>query len=269
MTTVAEHRPKAVTRRVGPASTVRHSMTLTWRSLVQIKHNPFELIELSIQPLMMLLLFVYVFGGAIAGNTTDYIQFALPGIIAQNALIATIGTAIALNTDVTKGVFDRLRSLPIARTAPLAGRIIADSAKQMWSVLLFIVLGLVLGFRVGGGIAGVLGTFALLLVFTLAMSWMAVLVGLTAKDPEKVQMFAFSFLMPLTFTSNAFVPSETMPGWLRVWVEINPVTQLADAARGMLVGGEVAGPVVNSLLWAAGAVIVFAPLAVRAFRLRA
>ncbi|SDH31249.1 ABC-2 type transport system permease protein/oleandomycin transport system permease protein [Sinosporangium album] len=266
MTTLTETLPKPAARRVGPRATLNHSLTLTWRNLVQIKHDPWELLGLSVQPIMLLLLFVYVFGGAIAGNTTDYLQFALPGIIAQNVLYSTVGTAIALNTDIAKGVFDRLRSLPIARTAPLTGRIVADSVKQLWALGLFLGIGALLGFRVQNGVGGVLGTVALLMVFTLSMSWLAVLVGLTAKNPERVQLLTFSLIMPLTFTSNAFVPSETMPGWLRTWAEVNPVSQLADAVRGMLIGGEVAAPTTNSLLWAVGVIVVFAPLAVRAFR---
>ncbi|MDP9866593.1 MULTISPECIES: ABC transporter permease [Streptosporangium] len=268
MTTTTAPVPAAA-RRPGLSAGFRQTMTLTWRSLVQIKHNPMELLDLSVQPVMFLLLFTYVFGGAIAGSTGDYLQFALPGLIVQNALFATLTTAIGLNTDITKGVFDRLRSLPIARTAPLAGRIVADTAKQLWALFLFLAIGTILGFRIQTGVTGVLGAVALLLVFALAMSWMSVLIGLKAKDPEKVQIFAFSLMMPLTFTSNAFVPTDTMPGWLQVWVNVNPVTQLADAVRGLLLGGEVAGPAVSSLLWAAALAAVFAPLAIRAFRSRA
>lgn len=253
---------------VSPVAGLRHTGTLAWRSLVQIKHNPLELLDLSVQPLMFLLLFTYVFGGAIAGTPGDYLTFALPGIIVQNALFATMTTGFGLNTDLTKGVFDRLRSLPIARWAPLAGRILADTVKQAWSVLLLLGVGMILGYRVEGGPVGVLGAFALILAFTLAASWISVLVGVMVSEPEKVQIFGFMVIFPLTFTSNAFVPTETMPGWLQAWVEVNPVTILADGLRGLLSGAPAAGPVGYSLLWAAGIAAVFAPLALARFRRR-
>ncbi|GAA3128309.1 ABC transporter permease [Planomonospora alba] len=267
MTTAAPAAP-APAARVGPVATLRQTMTLAWRSLVQIKHNPWELLDLSIQPIMLLLLFTYVFGGAILGSTDGYLRFALPGLLVQNALFYTLSTAIGLNTDISKGVFDRLRSLPIARTAPLAGRVIADTAKQVWAFALLVGFGMLLGFRVGTSVLGLLGAMALLVVVALAMSWMSVLIGLRASSPEKVQMIAFSVMMPLTFTSSALVPDQTFPGWLETWSGLNPVTHLADAIRGLLIGGEVARPVLVSLLWSAGFVVVFAPLAVRAFRSR-
>lgn len=268
MTAATLTAPVAPARRLGPAAGLRHTATLAWRSLVQIKHNPMELLDLSIQPVMFVLLFTYVFGGAIAGSPGDYLTFALPGIIVQNAFFATMTTGFGLNNDLTKGVFDRLRSLPIARWAPLAGRILADTVKQAWSVSLLVGVGMILGFRLGNGPLGLLGAFALLLAFSLAASWISVLVGVLVNEPEKVQIFGFMVIFPLTFTSNAFVPTETMPGWLQSWVEVNPVTILADALRGLLVGGPVAAPVLRSLLWAALLAAIFAPLAVRGLRRR-
>jgi oleandomycin transport system permease protein len=259
----------ALPSRVRPADGLRQSASLSWRTLVQIKHNPTELIDFSIQPIMFLLLFTYVFGGAISGSTGDYLTFALPGLIVQNALFGTLNTGIGLNTDMTKGVFDRLRSLPIARWAPLAGRIGADLVKQAWAMALLLGLGAIMGFRVGTNFAGVLGAVGLLLLFALAFSWIAVLVGLVVSEPDRVMVFGFAVMFPLTFVSNAFVPADTMPGWLQAWVDVNPVTILADAIRGMLVGGPVASPATGALLWAAGILAVFAPLSVRAFRKRA
>ncbi|RJL34269.1 ABC transporter permease [Bailinhaonella thermotolerans] len=256
-------------RRVGPLDTARHTMTLAWRGLVQIKHNPMELLDLSVQPIMFVLLFTYVFGGAIAGSPGEFLQWALPGIIVQNALFATLATAVGLNVDVEKGVFDRLRSLPIARTAPLTGRVLADLAKQVWSLALVLAIGLALGFRIQTGIGGVLASAALLIVVALAMSWMSVLIGLAASSVEKVQIFAFSLMLPLTFTSSAFVDIRTMPGPLATWAEVNPVTYLSDAIRGLLLGGPVAAPATRALLWSAAIAVVCAPLAVRAFRRRA
>ena len=254
--------------RISPVEGLRNTATLAWRTLVQIKHNPFELLDFSVQPIMFLLLFTYVFGGAISGSPRDYLAFGLAGIIVQNMLFATLNTGVGLNTDLTKGVFDRLRSLPIARWSPLAGRIVADVVKQTWAVALLLGVGMILGFRVGTGPVEVLAAFGLLIVFALAASWMSVMVGMLVSAPEKVQIFGFVLLFPLTFASNAFAPTQTMPGWLQAWVKVNPVTHLADAIRGLLVSGPVAGPVLWSLLWAAGIGVVFAPLAVRAFRRR-
>jgi oleandomycin transport system permease protein len=253
---------------VSPIEGLRQTGTLAWRTLVQIRHNPWELSDFSIQPIMFVLLFTYVFGGAIAGNTGDYLTFALPGIIVMNMLFVTMYVGTGLNTDLTKGVFDRLRSLPVARWAPLAGRITADLLKQTWSIALLLGVGAILGFRIGTSALAALGAVALLLTFALAFSWVSVLVGLLAKDPEKVQLFGFTALFPITFVSNVFVPAKTMPGWLQAFVDVNPVTILADATRGLLLGGRVAGPVTGSLLWAVAITVIFAPLSVWAFKRR-
>jgi oleandomycin transport system permease protein len=247
---------------------IQQTLTLAWRTLVQIRHNPYELLDMSIQPIMFIVLFTYVFGGAIAGSTGAYLTFALPGVIVMNMIFLTMYVGMGLNTDLTKGVFDRLRSLPLARWAPMAGRILADLVKQAWSIALLLVVGFILGFRVSTDGWGVLGAVVLLLVFALAFSWISVLVGVIAKDPEKVQLFGFTALFPVTFVSNVFVQTETMPGWLQPVVKANPVSILSDAARGLIVGGPVAQPVMWSLLWAAGIAAVFAPLAVVRFKRR-
>jgi oleandomycin transport system permease protein len=247
---------------------LRQTATLAWRTLVQIRHNPWELGDFSFQPIMFVLLFTYVFGGAIAGSTGEYLTFALPGIIVMNMVFVTMYVGMGLNTDLTKGVFDRLRSLPIARWAPMAGRITADLVKQAWSIFLLLGVGAILGFRIGTSWLELLAAVALLLVFALAFSWISVLAGIRAKDPEQMQIFGYTALFPITFVSNVFVPVETMPDWLQVVVEVNPISILADATRGLMVGGPVAEPVVGSLLWAAAIVAVFAPLSMRAFRRR-
>jgi len=255
--------------RVGPLRAVQQTCSLAWRTLVQIKHNPFELMDFSVQPIMFLLLFVYVFGGALGGSPHDYLQYVLAGIIVQNSLFTTLNTAVGLATDLDKGFSSRLRALPIARFAPLAGRIVADVAKQAWAIALLYAVGTALGFRAGSGPLGVLAAAGLILVCTLAFAWVLVWVGMLAGNPEKVQIFGFVVLFPLTFTSGAFVPTATMPGWLQAFSKANPVTLLADAARGLMTSGPVATPALESLLYAAGFVVVFAPLAVRAFRHRA
>ncbi|WP_370246345.1 ABC transporter permease [Jiangella sp. DSM 45060] len=253
-------------------------MTLAWRTIVQVRHNPWELGDFSIQPIMFVLLFTYVFGGAIAGSTSEYLTFALPGIIVMNMLFITMYVGTGLNIDLTKGVFDRLRSLPIARWAPMAGRIIADQVKQAWSIFLLLAIGMILGFRIGTDVWSLLAAVGLMLVFALAFSWVSVLVGVLAKDPEKVQLFGFTALFPVTFVSNVFAPTSTMPGWLQPIVENNPVTILSDACRALMVGDDTLGtewhvasattPAVQSLIWAAAIAAVFAPLSVWALRRR-
>lgn len=242
----------------------RNTGTLAWRILLQIRRRPTELLDLSVQPVMFVLLFTFVFGGAISGSNRDYLQFLLPGIIVQNAVFATLGTAVGLNTDLGTGLFDRFRSLPVARFAPLAGRVVADLVRQLWSLAVVLAVGSLLGFRVTAGGAGVLGVAALILGFTVLFSWVTVLIGVLAPDAEKIQVYVFSLMMPLTFLSSVFVPASTMPGWLRVWVNVNPVTLLADATRGLLIGGEVLQPALGALAWAAGLCLVSAPLALRA-----
>ena len=253
-------------RRVGLFDGINQTGTLAWRTLLQLRHNPEELLDFSIQPVLFLLLFTYVFGGAIAGDVGEYLTFVLPGIIVMNMLFVTVYVGLGLNNDLTKGVFDRLRSLPIARWAPLAGRITADMVKQGWSIVLLLGTGAIMGFRVGTNVFGVIGAFALLLFFALAFSWVAVLIGLIAKDAERVQVYGYVALFPLTFVSSAFAPPETMPQWLQGFVEANPVTLLSDACRGLLVAGPVATPTLLSVLWAVGIAAVFAPLSVWAFR---
>jgi len=265
---ISEEEAASLSPRVGPVEGLRQTLSLAWRTLVQVKHNPAELIDFSIQPLMFLLLFTYVFGGAIGGSPHAYLMFALPGIIVQNSLFTTLNTATGLSTDLEKGFFDRLRSLPIARFAPLAGRIAADVAKQAWALAMLIGLGYALGFRVGTNPLAVLAAAGLVLVSTLAVSWALVLVAMLAANPEKVQIFGFVVLFPITFTSDAFVRTASMPGWLQAWAKANPVTLISDAMRGLLVSGPAARPAVESLLYVAAFTAVFAPLAVRAFKRR-
>jgi len=241
-------------------SSLQQTLTLAWRSLLQLRRNPWELMDFSIQPILFLLLFLYVFGGAVAGSTAAYLDFILPGVIVMNLVFVTVYVGHGLNTDLTRGVFDRFRALPIARWSPLAGRILADMVKQAWCVLLLLVVGFLLGFRLGAPVSGVLVMLALLLVFAFAMSWIMVLVGVMARDPEHVQLFGFTALFPVTFLSNVFVPLETLPPFIRAVVSANPVSLLAEASRGLLSGGPVLEPALWSLVWAGVITVVFAPL---------
>ncbi|MEU9020046.1 ABC transporter permease [Actinomadura sp. NPDC048394] len=262
--------PQDLAKRVSPGIAVRNTLTLAWRNLVQIKHNPMELLDLSIQPIMFVLLFAYVFGPAMAGSVHAYLPIVIPGIIAQNALFAGMSTGFGLNTDITKGVFDRFRSLPISRSAPLAGRIIADTVKQAWSMLILLGVGFAIGFRVHTGVLPVLLAFLLLLTFALLFSWTSVYIAMKVNEPEKVQIFGFVVIFPLSFLSTAFIPTtKGIPGWLAFCMDNSPVTQLVASMRGLLVGGPVLEHAWIALAWGVGISLVFAPLSLRAFKKRA
>jgi oleandomycin transport system permease protein len=255
-------------QRLGLVTGLRNAFTLTWRSVLKLRTNMEDLVGLSLQPIMFLLLFTYVFGGAIARSTHAYLQFELPGLLVMTVVFATLGTGLMLNQDITGGVFDRFRSLPIARWAPLGGAVLGDMVRYLTSVVITLGFGMILGFRIGTGplpaVAGVL----LLLTFALAMCWVSALIGMLVKTPQGVQMYGFLAMFPLVFGSNLLVPTHTMPGWLQAFVHANPLTDLTNAERGLLVGGPVATPAVRSLLWALAIFVVFAPLAVRAYRRR-
>jgi oleandomycin transport system permease protein len=255
-------------RRVTPLTGLRNTFTLTWRSVLKIRTNMEDLLGLSLQPIMYLLLFTYVFGGAIAGGTHTYLQFSLPGVLVLSVVFATLGTGMMLNQDITTGVFDRFRSLPIARWAPLAGAILGDMVRYTISVAVTLGFGLILGFRISTTPLAAVAGCLLLLVFAVSMCWFSALLGLLTKTAQGVQWFGFLVLFPLVFGSNLFAPTATMPGWLQAFVKVNPITYLTEAERGLLTGGPVATPAVRSLLWALGIFVVFAPLAVRAYRRR-
>ncbi|WP_019626278.1 ABC transporter permease [Thioalkalivibrio sp. ALJT] len=245
------------------------TLALAWRSLVQVRRNPWELGDYSIQPILFLVLFLFVFGGAIAGSPDDYLAFVLPGVIVMNMLFVTVYVGHGLNTDLTRGVFDRFRALPIPRWAPLAGRILADVVKQVLCIALLLIVGYLLGFRLATSFGHLLVMVLLVLTFAAAFSWVMVLVGVLARDPEHVQLFGFTALFPVTFVSSAFVPVETMPEWLQGFVQANPVSLLTEAARGLLnADGSVLEPALWSMAWALGIAAVFAPLSVYALNRR-
>ncbi len=259
----------SLARRQTPLGGLRNTFTLTWRSVLKIRTNMEDVIGLSLQPIMFLLLFTYVFGGAIAhGNTHTYLQYELPGLLVMTVVFATLGTGLMLNQDISSGVFDRFRSLPIARWAPLAGAVTGDMVRYLISVAITIGFGMILGFRVTTNPVSAVAACLLLMAFALAMCWVSALIGLLVKTPQGVQAFGFIAFFPLVFGSNLLAPTATMPGWLQAFVKVNPMTLLTDAERGLFTGGPVAIPAVRSLLWALGIFVVFAPLAVRAYRRR-
>jgi oleandomycin transport system permease protein len=266
MTATAVTQP-ALARRVSPMTGLRNSLTLTWRSVLKIKTNAEDLLGLSLQPIMFLLLFVYVFGGAISGSPRAYLEYVLPGILVQTVLFATLGTGLMLNQDISAGIFDRFRSLPIARWAPLAGAIMGDVTRYVISVAVTLGFGMVLGFRIHTNPIAAVVACLLVLAFALAMCWISALIGLVVKSPQGVQVFGFTAMFPIVFASGLLVPISTMPGWLQAFAKANPMTLLASACRGLMsVPGPVAIPALEAMLWALGIMVVFAPLAVRAYR---
>jgi oleandomycin transport system permease protein len=253
-------------RRISPGLAVRHALLVARRNLLQVRGNPQLLIFLVIQPILFVLLFVYVFGGAIAGSSRQYVQFVIPGIIVQTVVFATAMTGIGLNEDLAKGIIDRFRSLPIARSAVLAGRILADAVRLVASLAVILGVGTVLGFRITTSPAAALGGLLLVVGFGMALSWVAALIGLSVRNPETAQSAGFIWMFPLTFASSAFVVASTMPGWLQPFVRINPISVAADALRGLLLAGPVLGPVLKTVAWIVALTVVFAPLAIRQFR---
>jgi oleandomycin transport system permease protein len=248
---------------------LRNSFTLTWRSVLKIRTNSEDLIGLSLQPIMFLLLFTYVFGGAIAhGSTHKYLQYVLPGILVQTVLFATLGTGLMLNQDISAGIFDRFRSLPIARWAPLAGAILGDVTRYVISVVVTLGFAMVLGFRITTNPLAAVAGCLLVLAFAMAMCWVSALIGMLVKSPQGVQTFGFTAMFPIVFASGLLVPIQTMHGWLQAFAKANPMTLLAAACRGLMDGGPVAVNAAESMLWALGILVVFAPLAVRAYRRR-
>lgn len=271
MTTATVTEPTAVdpgrARSMTPDRVLRHSLTLAWRALVRIRRNPEQLLDVTLQPIVFVTLFVFLFGGAIKGESRHtYLEYVLPGITVMTVVFASMGTGIGLNTDVTKGIFDRFKSLPIARSAPLTGTIMGDFVRYVVSVGMVFAYGSLLGFRIGTNPLSALAAVGLMFVFGFAVGWIWVLLGLFVKSPQSLQGFGFIVMFPLTFGSNVFVQTTTLPGWLQAWVKINPVTALTEASRGLVTGGPVAAPAWHSILWAIGITAVFAPLAVRRYR---
>jgi ABC transporter DrrB family efflux protein len=221
-----------------------------------------------IQPVMFVLLFRYVFGGAIAvpGVKGGYVNFLLPGIIGQTAAFATFGTAIALAQELQKGVIDRLKSMPMARSAVLAGRLVADTIRMFITIVIVVGVGYAVGFRFENGVGLAIAMIVLATVFGLAICCISAYTGLAIGDEESVQAFGLVWLFPLTFLSSAFVPIPSMPGWLQAFANNQPVTYVINVMRSMALGGPIAADLWKSIAWLAGIFIVFAPLAVRAYK---
>ena len=251
--------------RPGQATPVAASLTFGWRAMLKIKHVPMQLFDVTAFPIMFVLLFTYLFGGALAGSPQEYLQHLLPGILVMTVTMITMYTGMALNTDIAKGVFDRFRSLPIWRPAVLVGMVLADAVRYTLASIVVIVLGVALGFRPDGGPLGVLLAIGLLLVFSFSLSWVWTSIGMRMQTPETVMQLSMTVLFPLTFASNVFVDPSTMPGWAQAFVGVNPISHLTTAARGLMHGAGATPDIAWVLLWSAALVAVFAPMTMRLY----
>jgi oleandomycin transport system permease protein len=260
----------AITPHTSLRRNVRHALVLAKRNLVKTTRTPEQLIDVTIQPIIFLLLFVYVFGGAIGGGSRhEYLQFLLPGLLGQGIAMGSIALGQNMNADIEKGVFDRFRSLPIARSVPLVGAVVADFMRYLILCVMFLGFGCAIGFRIETNALALLGAVALAIGFALCFCWLSLWVGLKARTPGSVQGIMFLLIFPLSFGSSAFVRTSTMPGWLQAWTKINPITRLVDSMRGLMVGGPVADNLLITFGWMAGLLAVFVPLALRAYKRRA
>jgi len=261
----ALRRALSSTPRPPRASAVSAALAFGWRGMLKVKHVPEQLLDVTITPVMFLLMFTYLFGGAIAGSTGDYLDYILPGILVMSVLFTTVYSGIALNTDLTRGVVDRFRSLPIARPAPLVGALLGDSVRYLVAGTVIVVLGLALGYRPGAGVTGVVAALALVVVFAFGLSWVFTTLGLLMRSPNAVMNAGFMAIFPLTFLSNVFVDPDTLPSALEAFVNANPISILATASRGLMEGTAGAADIAIVLGTATVLTAVFAPLTTRLY----
>ncbi|HWI23116.1 MAG TPA: ABC transporter permease [Baekduia sp.] len=253
--------------RISLAETLSDSRVMVARQLRKILRRPTFIVFAFVQPVMFMLMFRYVFGGAIDTGSIDYVNFLVPGIVVQTAVFGALITGIGLTEDIKAGVVDRLRSLPMARSAVLIGRTGADAVINTLTLTVMVFVGFLVGFRPDQPAWSVLLAFVLVLGFAYVFSWISAFIGLTVKDPETAQSAGFIWVFPLTFASSAFVPAESMPGAVQAFAEVNPITLAVDAVRALTVGGgDALGPALGTIAWLTGLLLVFVPLAVRAFR---
>ncbi|WP_163507068.1 ABC transporter permease [Fodinicola acaciae] len=258
MTTIAyDHRP---------LGWLRHSLVLARRSLAKTTRSPGVIMNGVVTPALFLVLFLYLFGGSVAGSTGAYLRYLFPGILVMSAgLAGLVSTGTAINLDLKSGVTDRFRSLPISRLAPLLGSVLADLVRYLVGVAILFGLGALLGFRAQGGFLAVLEACGLAVLFGFCLSWVTVFVGVLVKDANAVLAISFVSFLPLQLGTSLAAPVGTLPGWLHAWTGVNPITYAMDACRGLLNGTAAGGAVVTTLIWCAALFVVFCPLAVRAY----
>jgi ABC-2 type transport system permease protein len=250
------------------ASAMSAALTFGWRGMLKVKHVPEQLLDVTITPVMFVVMFTYLFGGAIAGSTGEYLDYILPGILVMSVLFTTVYSGVALNTDLTKGVVDRFRSLPIWRPSPLIGALLGDSVRYLVAGTVIVVLGVILGYRPDNGVPGVVAALALVIVFAFGLSWVFTTLGLMLRSPQAVMNAGFMGIFPLTFLSNVFVDPETLPAGLEAFVDVNPISILADCSRALMAGSVDGGDLAIVLGTAAALTAVFAPLTTHLYRSR-
>jgi daunorubicin/doxorubicin transport system permease protein len=258
----------ASTPRPPRVSATSAALAFGWRGMLKVRHVPEQLLDVTITPVMFLLMFTYLFGGAIEGSTGEYLDYVLPGILVMSVLFTTVYSGVALNTDLTKGVVDRFRSLPIAKPAPLVGALLGDTVRYCVAGTVIVVLGVILGFRPGAGVPGVLAALAVTIGFAFALSWVFTTLGLLLRSPNAVMNAGFMGIFPLTFLSNVFVDPATLPGPLEAFVRVNPVSILATASRSLMDGEPDVPAILISLAVAAALAAVFLPITTRLYRSR-
>ena len=262
----AVRRAIASTPRPPRPSALSNALAFAWRGMLKVKHVPEQLLDVTITPVMFVLMFTYLFGGAIAGSTSDYLDYILPGILVMSVLFTTVYSGVALNTDLTKGVVDRFRSLPIWRPAPLVGSMLGDTVRYLVAGTVIILLGVALGYRPRGGVAGTLAALGLVVVFAFGLSWVFTTIGLLMRSPSAVMSAGFMGMFPLTFLSNVFVRPATLPPALKAFVDANPISILATTSRGLMGGAADAGNIAMVLAVAIALTLVFVPLTTRLYR---
>jgi len=255
--------------RISLEQSVANTLTMAYRGLLKIKHNPEQLFDVVVQPIIFTLMFTYIFGGAISGDVASYLPIIIPGILVQTVITTSIVTGTQLREDMDKGVFDRFKSLPIARIAPLSGALLADVVRYGIATTITFAVGIAMGYRPGGGVVGVVSAGALVIVCAFSISWIFALMGVLMSKASSVQGISMLILFPLTFMSNAFVPADTMPGWMQAFVNVNPVSHVVTAVRELVNDGHFGVHVVWSLLGAAVIVAIMAPLTVRTYMRKA
>ena len=253
--------------RLSLAETVSDSRVMAARQLRKILRRPMYVVYLFVQPVIFVLLFRYVFGGAINTGSVSYVDYLMPGIIVMTAVFGALTTGLGLTEDMAAGVVDRFRSLPIARSAVLIGRTAADLITNLFSLIVMLLIGFAVGFRPSQPAYDVVLAFALVLAFAYVFSWISAFVGVSVRNPEAAQSVGFIWVFPLVFASSAFVPTTRMPSVVHAFADVNPVTLVVDAARYLTIGhGDALGPALGALGWLVGLLFVFVPLSVRAFR---
>jgi ABC-2 type transport system permease protein len=264
----ASVRPFETVARPPVPSAFSNALVLGWRAVLKFRHVPEQLFDLVMTPIMFTLLFTFVFGGALAGSPREYLQFFLPGILVQTVVFNAVYSGMGLSTDLGKGLFDRFRSLPIWSLAPFAGLMVGDVLRHLIAALIILTIGLILGYRPEAGILGVAAAFALLLTIGFGMGWIFMVLGLLISTPMTVMTLGFTFLFPLVFASNLMVDPATMPAWLRTFVEVNPISLMATAMRGLMGDGASVSEVALALVAPAVLTLLLAPVTLWLYRRR-